>query len=171
MIVKESYDITIRKDMTCSAGAAVFKMTDKLKETEELPVKLIIGDEKKNGQWAVYLEKVSENSEKMVGKIASLKDKSGNDFDDVDIDNLIKENYRIVITGPQKNPLLVGKLQLLKDEASANKASDKDTADTLKKMIDEKIKTGIVTKEDMDQRLKVFRANGVDDFLLTRIIK
>ena len=164
-------NITMRKDITCQAGSAVIRMTKDLGESDELKVKLIIGKTQKQGKWPVYLDSESGDDANLVAKIIEIKEDDGTVLDDTDIEALISEgHYRIVITGPQTN-MINGKLQLLKSSAAASQSSDAELSDELKHLMDAKVQAGIVTREDINARVKFMQDNGVDTFLITRVVK
>ena len=116
MIVKKEYPITMRKDITCSAGKKLMDLAAGLAKEAEVPVKLVIGKEKKNGKWGVYLDE--EANENLVAKIVQV-----NGLDDTDLQALTEiGGYRIQLKGPQ-DATMEGTLQLLKDESAANQQS------------------------------------------------
>ena len=168
MKIDTIYNIKIHKNMLCQAGEAVFKMTDALSKDEELKVKLVIGKDKKSGTWPVYLEKETSDNSALVGTLDLFTGPDG-PVDDTDTKIIAGLNYRFVITGPQTRPDLVGTLQTLKEDG-AKKATSSES-NTLKDLIREKIEAGIVTQEDMDARMAVFKANDVDEPLMRRIIR
>lgn len=172
MIVKETMSITIRKDMTCKAGKTVIDLSENAKADEILPVKLLIGKEKRQGKWPVYLDSESEDSSNMVGKIVEVKSKGDGILDDIDIEAVANDpgSYRIVLKGKQE-ALMKGELQLLKDEASANKKSDAGLSKELEELVQEKVDEGIVSREEIDKRIKFMQENDVDNFLIMRVIK
>jgi len=169
MIIREEYDITIRKDVTCQAGARLIEYSKGFGSDTVVPVKLVIGKEAKNGQYPVYLDE--EKPENMVGKIQEIKSKDGEVMDGTDIELLAKDgNYNIVLKGQLTSPF-EGKLQILKDEASANKAGTEETDEKLALLVQEKIDAGVITKEEAEKRIAFMRENYVDSFTITRTVK
>ena len=168
MIVKESMTLEMRKDITCTAGKKLVDMTASLAPEAELPAKLIIGKEKKNGKWCVYLEE--ETGENLVAKVVSLTQGDAS-LDDSDIAAIVQDNsYRIVICGPQSNQIICT-LQLVKDETAANQKSDAETSDAIKAELERIVAEGIASKEEMDARVQFMHDNHVDNFLITRVLK
>lgn len=169
MIIREELSIVFRKNVTCPAGSKVANMTASYQPEDILPVKLVLGTEQRNGKWPVFLEEVK--NENLVGMVTSITDKDGNNLDDLDIKAIAEDGqYNIQLKGPQSGTF-TGVLQLLKDEASANKRSDSETDDELQKLIDEIVEKGLATKEDMAERIKVMKDNNVDRFLMMRVLK
>lgn len=82
----------------------------------------MIGKEQRQGKWPVYLDEISKDNSKLVAKVVEIKDKDGEQLDDIDIQTIIAENesYRIVLKRPQEN-VMTGDLLILNDEASASK--------------------------------------------------
>ena len=169
-IIKETMQIGMRKDVTCKKGKSLIALSEKSGSEEVVPAKLVIGKEKKNGKWPVYLD--AETDDNMVAKITSVIDSSGEALDDVNISALSQKpaEYKIVLKGPQEN-VMTGELQILKDEASANKKSDVGLSEDLKKEIQEKISAGITDQETANARIKYMQENGVDNFLILRVVK
>ncbi len=164
MIIKESLSMQMRKDVTCSAGKKLLDMTASLAPEAELPVKLVIGKEKKNGKWCVYLEE--EAPENMVAKVVAI-----GSLDDTDIGAIVQENsYRIVIHGPQEASIKCT-LQLLKDEATANRKSDAETSGEVEAEVNRIVASGLFTKDEMDARIKYMVENHVDQFLMLRVLR
>ncbi len=168
-IIKEEMSIVMRKTVICSAGAKVIAMTQELGRDDAFAAKLVIGKEQVNGMWPVYLDE--EKKENLVAMIQNIVDKSGTSLDDADIEALANTgSYNIVVKGPQNN-IITGILQLLKDEASANKKSDADTDKDLQALIEEIVKNGIDTKESIEKKVKYMLDNNVDKFLIMRVLK
>ena len=172
MIIKETMSITMRKDVTCQAGKAIIDMAKDLGADEKLNAKLVIGKEQKQGKWCVYLDSESNDNTNLVAKVTGITQNPDSQLlDDIDIGAIVSDgNYAIVLKGPQEN-VMNGELQILKDEASANRKSDEGISDELKKIIKEKVDAGIVTQKEIDARVKFMRDNYVDTFLMTRVIK
>lgn len=171
MVVKSTLDITMRKDITCQAGSSVIRMTKDLGEGEALKVKLVLGKSQKQGKWPVYLDEESADDTNLVAKVIEIREPDGTVLEDSDIEALVTEGgYRLVITGPQSN-MITGKMQLLKDSASASQKSDAALSDELQQLIDDKVKGGIVTEQEIQARFKVMQDNHVDTFLMTRVIR
>ena len=167
-IIKETWNIEFRKTVTCPAGKTVMEMTKNLKPGEKLPAKLIIGDKKEKGRWPVFID--DPDPKNLVGMITSLTNK-GKDVDDLDIEMIAGDgNYEIVLVGPQTGTF-VGQLNLLKDEASANKKNNADTDAEIDALVKDIIDRGLETAEEMAKKMQVLRENEVDRFLTVRVLK
>lgn len=164
MIINETLKMELKKNAICPSGQKVLDMTAKLAPNAELPVKLIIGKEKKGGKWYVYLE--TEESANMVAQVVSIQG-----LDDDDISTLLEDDsYRIVITGPQEANIHAT-LQLIKDESSANQKSNAETSSAVDAEVKRIVDEGLFTKDEMDARVKCMRDNHVDNFLIYRVLK
>lgn len=172
MIVKESFEMSLRKDATCPAGTPILEMLDKADGKTALPVKLVFGSQKKAGKYAIYLAEEKDTPKGLVGKVTSMPiNDKGEALDDADLDAVIAEvDYRIEVFSREGN-VMHAKLLLLKDEASANQKSSSETDEELEKLMQEKIDAGIVTREEMDARVRFMKDNYVDRFLMLRIIR
>ena len=168
--MKEIYQLTVKKDMTCAAGSKIVEMFATLENGTAIPAKFFIGKEKKNGKYPIYIDEVSADGSNMVAKIISVQNKKGEAMDDTDIEIIEGGKYQIALTKlDEDNKTMHGEIVVTTgDEASAKSTTDLD--DECKALIESKIKEGIITKEEMDARMKVFEENNVDPFLLKRII-
>lgn len=170
-IVKETLEIIMRKDVTCKAGASVIQLSKEAAETEVIPAKLIVGKEMKQGKWPVYLEEISNDNANLVAKIIEVKCQD-DVLDDIDIQALTAEetSYRVVLKGPQST-VMKGELQVLKDEASANKKSDVGLSKDLQEVIRGIVEQGIVSEDEIKKRVSYMQDNHVDNFLILRVLK
>ena len=97
-MVRESYSIEIKKTAVCKAGSAVLSMFDALKDGEHVPVKSVIGTEKKMGKWQVFLDSVSDDNSTLYGVVVSVKNDKGETAEDTDIEYIISQPYEILLT-------------------------------------------------------------------------
>ena len=160
-IVKETLEIIMRKDVTCKAGASVIQLSKEAAETEVIPAKLIVGKEMKQGKWPVYLEEISNDNANLVAKIIEVKCQD-DVLDDIDIQALTAEetSYRVVLKGPQST-VMKGELQVLKDEASANKKSDVGLSKDLQEVIRGIVEQGIVSEDEIKKRVSYMQDNHI----------
>ena len=170
MIISKKYSLPMRKDMTCKVGTKVIEMTKDMSEEEVLPVKLLIGKEKKAGKWPVYLEE--EDSANMVAKINDvIDDETGEVLPDSDIEAIIAAgNYKIEVAGPQTNDITAS-LLIYKDESSVNQSSDKEVTEDIKAEVERIVHKGLSGQEEMDRRIAYMMGNGVDTFLILRVLR
>lgn len=172
-MVKKSYDISIKKNVVCKKGSTVIGMFDTINPGQVLPIKSIIGKEKKRGQWGVFLDEESADDSNLYGVILSCKDDKGNILGDEDIAEIISGDYEILLSSHEEN-VIEGKLNsLIPDSMNPNRGSSSVVNNKLQALIQQKINDGSVTKEDMDKRMEVFKANRItdDEHLMMRIIK
>lgn len=64
-----------------------------------------------------------------------------------------------------------GELQVLKDEASANKKSDVGLSKDLQEVIRGIVEQGIVSEDEIKKRVSYMQDNHVDNFLILRVLK
>ena len=84
----------------------------------------------------------------------------------------INENIYDINFYSTNDSVLSGEL-IIKTGVGGGNAIEANVTDALQSLINEKISAGIVTKEDMDERISVFKENGIlkDENLMIRIIK
>ena len=161
--IEKSMPIIIRKTSTCAAGNKVLEMLDSLKDGQTLKIKSILGDKKVNGMWPVYIDDTLRAN--IYGLI-----KKGSVEDDY-IESLVKnKNYEIVLNGHEGNEMSATLNQLFIEGAAVQKTTDEFTSE-ISELVKNIVERGIATKEEMDERLAVFKENGVDGLLIARILK
>lgn len=169
MIIQETLTITWSANATCSAAKTLQTASESAGPDEEIQVKVVLGTEQRMGKWPVFLDSATEGNTNLLGLVTEIK---GNDgvLDDIDIQALAEQgSYRIVLRGPQaKN--VSGEFLILKDEATANRASAAETSDELEKIMQGKVSAGIIPEDKMQENFKYMQKNGVDSFLMKRII-
>lgn len=164
-MVRDSYNLKVRVKSTCPSGELVLDQIDKGTASA---IKSCIGAEREDGAVALYID--SDVPDNLYGIVKEATGKSG-DLDDSLVDQLVVDgNYEIKLLSREKQ-VITARLDILKADGSASGASDVTVNEKLQKLIDEKIAEGVVTKEDMDARIKVMKENHVDEFLMYRVIK
>ena len=162
-MIKETHEITIRKNSTCPAGVKVLDAMNDLKEGESLKIKSVIGQKLNNGGFYVYLDEESANNR--YGFLKKI---------DMSTDEILKiaeeGNYEIHLY-KREGVELIGQLDILVAEGAACQTSSDELSGELQDAIKHAVTNGYVTQEEMDARIKVFKENAVDDFLILRIIK
>lgn len=168
MIIKETYELTIRTKSTCPMRDKVLDVLDKVADGDIAPVKVVIGAKKEDGKVALYID--NDAPENFFGIVKSCA-KDNEEISEPLMEQLIVDkNYEIQLRSRAKFTIS-GQLHILKADGSASGKSDESISEDLRAVIEEKIAEGIVDREDMDERIKVFKTNHVDDFLMMRIIK
>jgi len=169
--IRKSYEIKVQTPPTAPAAKAVVQMIADNGDSEYLRVKTVIGDEPGIAGYDLYLDELKP--ENKYGFIRALSE-NGNALNKDEIANLISsldENYSISLKKAAGMGLLEGTLDILISENAANKSSDAKTSSDVKEAAKEKIDAGIMTEEEWNLRLKVFKENLVDDFLILRIVR
>ena len=164
----KEYPIILQKTFQCPRGEEVIKKIEALPSGGEFHEGLLLGKMKAAGKWTVYLD--AEERSNMVGHILSIKESSGSDSElaDLDMELLMEENLRISLRHTEDRKMM-GMLQIVSDENTKTKEQEHITR--VEEMILDKIRQGIVTIEEMDERLRVMMANEVDPFLIERVIQ
>ena len=169
MIIQEKYRIAWTANISCGGARVLQAASADAKPDEEVQVKIVIGTEQKMGKWPVYLDSTSGGNSALLGNIDSISNDDGA-LDDADILALAEGgNYKIVLKGPQGKQV-EGELLILKDEASANAASVTETDDAIESLIREKVESGIIPENKARENVKYMRDNGVDNFLIKRVL-
>lgn len=155
------YDVVIKTNSTCPQRANVLDLLDK----NAASFKTIVGAELMRGFYPVYVD--VEKKENMYGQIQKAMD--GETLLDNDKIKEIVMNGANVVLKSYKGTLIEG--QMILDEVQQANVDTTTVSPKLQAIIDEKIAAGIVTKEEMDDRLKVLQENKVDEALKIRVVK
>ena len=155
------YDVVIKTNSTCPQRANVLALLDQ----NAASFKTIIGTELMRGFFPAYVDK--EERTCLYGLVQSVKD--GETVLDNDAIKEIVNNGANVVLKSYKGTLIEG--QMILDEVKQANVDHGAVSPKLQAIIDEKIAAGIVTKEEMDDRLKVMQDNKVDEALKIRVVK
>ena len=159
--MSKTYDIVIKTNSTCPQKTNVLELIDK----KAASFKTVIGEELLRGFYPVYVD--SEDKTNLYGFIQKAVD--GKEVLDNDqIKEIIVNGANIVLDS--YNGMLIKAKMVLDDVKQAN-VDTSTVSPKLQAIIDEKIAAGIITKEEMDERLEVLRTNKVDEALKIRVIK
>ena len=159
--MSKKYNVVIKTNSTCPQRANVLALID----DKAASFKTIIGAEQIRGFFPVYVDK--EERPALYGLIQSVSD-----GDEVVSNDTIKEmiaNGANIVLKSYNGTLIDG--ELIIDEVKQANINTSVVSEKLQKIIDEKIAAGIVTKEDMDERLKVMQINKVDEALKIRVVR
>ena len=157
----KTYDVVIKTSSTCPQKANVLSLLD----NNAASFKTVIGEELLRGFYPVYVD--VEDKPNMYGslqKVLNGETQLSND----EIKELIVNGAQIVLSG-YTGTLIQGKMIL--DEVKKANVDTTTISSKLQAVIDEKIAAGIVTKEEMDDVIKVLQENKVDEALKIRVIK
>ncbi len=166
---QKKYELRVRSTAACPMRDTMLNMIDTLGEGERVKAKSLIGSEKIDGKYAVYLDGLDDES--LYGKITSCKDAEDEPLDDYLMEQLIADgNYEIWITG-RSGSVISGELVILKSDGSSSKAKEAPISDELRALVEEKIEEKICEREDIEERIKVMKLNHVDERLMMRIIR
>jgi hypothetical protein len=155
------YDVIIKTNSTCPQRANVLSLLD----NNAASFKTIIGTEPLRGLLPVYVDK--EDRTCLYGLIQSVND--GDEVIDVDTIKEIALNGANIVLNSYNGSLISG--QMILDEVKQANVDTTAVSPKLQAIIDEKIAAGIITKEEMDKRLKVMQDNKVDEALKIRVVK
>ena len=155
------YNVVIKTNSTCPQRANVLSLLD----NNAASFKTIISAELMRGMFPVYVDK--EERTCLYGLIQSVKD--GETVLDNDSIKEIINNGANVVLKSYNGTLIEG--QMILDEIQQANVDHNAVSPKLQAVIDEKIAAGIVTKEEMDERLKVMQENKVDEALKIRVVK
>lgn len=157
----KKYDIVIKSNSTCPQKTNVLSLLD----NKAASFKTIVGSELLRGFYPVYVDK--EEKTALYGFIQSVKD--GETVIDNDAIKEIVSNGADIVLNSYSGMLISG--QMLLDEVKQANVDNTSVSPALQAVIDEKIAAGIVSKEEMDDRLKVMQENKVDEALKIRVVK
>jgi hypothetical protein len=159
--MSKTYDVVIKTNSTCPQKANVIDLLDK----KAASFKTVIGEELLRGFYPVYVDE--ENKENLYGFIQKAVD-GETVLDNDQIKEIVMNGANIVLES-YSGMLISAKMVL--DEVKQANVDQSVVSAALQKVIDEKISAGIVTKAEMDDRLKVMQDNKVDEALKIRVVK
>lgn len=159
--MSKKYDVIIKTNSTCPQRANVLSLLD----NNAASFKTIIGTELMRGFYPVFVD--SEDRTNLYGLIQSVKD--GETVVDNDAIKEIVTNGANIVLKSYNGTLI--EAEMILDEVKAANVETNAISAKLQAIIDEKIANGIVSKEEMDDRLKVMQDNKVDEALKIRVVK
>ena len=157
----KTYKVVIKTNSTCPQRANVLSLID----DKAASFKTIIGEELMRGFYPVYVD--IEAKANLYGFIQKVTDEE-NQLDNDTIKDLIVNGANIKLNS-YSGMMING--DLIIDEVKQANVVNNTVSEKLQAVIDEKIADGIVTKEEMDDRLKVMQENKVDEALKIRVVK
>jgi MoxR-like ATPase len=155
------YEVVIKTNSTCPQRANVLALLDK----NAASFKSIVGTELVRAKYPVYVD--IEAKPNLYGFIETVKD-GETQLDNDTIKDIIVNGANVVLHS-YTGTLISG--QMILDEVKQANVDHSAVSPKLQAIIDEKIAAGIVTKEEMDARLKVMQTNKVDEALKIRVVK
>ncbi len=168
-MIKEKMKITVHATALSKNKNAVAGILDNLPEgTDHAPIKVIIGEEMKQGKRIIYQDE--EKLDMEIGQIKELTDENGAKVTDDKIREMLEEgNYKIQLKSHEGFDFF-GDLIVMKDPGSANQRSNQALSQDVVDAANKAVKNGFVTQADMDERLAFMKENKVDKFLMLRVI-
>lgn len=166
----KTYKVVIKTNSTCPQKANVLSLLD----SKAASFKTIIGSELLRGFYPVYVDK--EDKTAMFGMLQKVMDEVKNADGEMEEIQLSNDQIKEIITlgadiklDSYNGMFIYGTMFL--DEVKQSNVETTAVSSKLQAIIDEKIAAGIVTKEEMDDRLKVMQINKVDEALKIRVVK
>ena len=151
-----------RANAVCPARTKVLPLID----AGTLDFKCVLGESKMAGGWPLYIDE--EDRRNMFAVIHTVSD-DASVWDDADIGSLKERDIELRVTGRTNNDI-EGTITYEVPETAVSAAGGPVFDDEILSIIEEKIAAGIVTKEEMDERMVVFALNCVDRFLLKKVV-
>ncbi len=169
--IKKSYKIEIQTTPVAKAAKSVVQMIADNTTGEPLKIKSIIKKEKGIAGHDIYIDDINPNN--AYGFIKGIYNGetplSKDETEELILNLNDDDGYAVKIERVEGNRL-VGSLDILIREGAANKSSDAQTSSDVLAIVKQKISEGILTEEEWNKRLKIFKDNRVDDFLIKRIV-
>lgn len=159
--MSKTYEVIIKTNSTCPQRANVLSLLD----ASAASFKTVVGSQLLRGFYPVYVDK--EDKPCLYGFIQSVKD--GETELDNDAINEIVSNGANTVLKSYSGTLISG--QMILDEVRQANVDQDFISPKLQAIIDQKINDGIISKEEMDERLKVMKINKVDEALKIRVIR
>ena len=150
-----TYSFSGLSNFVCPAKARVMQMLEK----GERVTTVLTASPEGTGFFPVYIEEIKP--ENKFGLIQKLADKDGAAADATDMQVIVNEKYEVVDLQINGNNMS-GKISILRETTKETKTSEQKSSE-LDQLIAEKVKDGIVSKKEADERIKVMRDNYVGD--------
>lgn len=161
---KKELSISVRKTAICPSGSMVLNAIDQLENGEFLKIKTVIGKDQINGGFGFY---VNEEAKENLYGISHLSN-----VDPDKLAEMMEEGTYEIRLYERKGSIMHGVLCVEEETGEREKThKGKTLSKELLEAIDDAVRRGVVTKEEMDRRMKVFKENEVDDYLIERIVK
>lgn len=158
------YTLTIKCNSTTPQRQTVMDLIDRGQAT----FKTEISDSPIRGFYVLYIDE--PNNSNAYGFLQGVSI-DGQDLTNEQVEEFVKN----IKTGVEKFALVshTDKIMTAKVKLSAKKSADltNSVSNELQDLIDEAIKAGYVTKEEMDARLDVMNKNKVDEALKIRVVR
>ena len=151
-----SAPITGRVNSACPAGKAVLEKAAALEDGKALSLRIVIGETDMG--WAMFLEEARDEA-----RVAMIQD-----ADESVLKKAARYGGHVEVTGASVK-LLTGSLVFEEDEG--REAIENGAAPAaVRALADKAVADGLVSREDMDERLRVLCENRVDELLMKRVI-
>ena len=160
-----SYDLVMTTNASCVKRHEIAEAIRK--EGEKLSVKTVIGEPDFMNQYPVFLDKKEDTN-----KIAVIKTitHDGNELSEDDMDKLLKSEYSVKFSSVTDDDKLINATLTVTKETVFLEGRPEASEEVLK-LVDEKVKAGIIEKSEADHKLEVMLKNYVDEGLMKAVIR
>lgn len=157
----KNYALKVKANSTCPAKANVMSLLDK----GAASFKTIIGETPLRGFYPVYVE--TETRENLYGFINEVTD-NGSVLTAEQIGELIKTKPEVKLESYSGN-IMSG--AIIVNDVQQTAVEDTFVSERIQKVIDQKVADGIVSQEDVNERLAFMQANKVAEPIMFRVFK
>ena len=160
-----SYDLVMTTNASCVKRHEIAEAIRK--EGEKLSVKTVIGEPDFMNQYPVFLDKKEDTN-----KIAVIKTitHDGNELSEDDMDKLLKSEYSVKFSSVTDDDKLINATLTVTKETVFLEGRPEASEEVLK-LVDEKVKAGIIEQSEADRKLEVMLKNYVDEGLMKAVIR
>lgn len=163
-IKMEKFNIKARRTTLCNAGEKVKEMI----KSGNGSFKTVVSPSINSGGYPLYIDEISEGWDNVYAIMKEITDSKGNKLDDTDIKMICDQSYEITDLDISGDPVITGTLSVL---TGAQVNVDENIPDSLSALVEQKVKDGIVTKEEAEEKIDYMKKNKVDSFLMERVVK
>ena len=159
----ENYIINARITSLCKAGEKVKEMI----KAGGGSFKTVISPVRNTAGYPMYIDEKSDNWDNVYAVMKSITDEKGKELDDTDIGIICEQTYEVSEFN-LSDPTITAKLKIL---SGAITKEESDIPDSIKSLVEEKIKEGIITKDEAEEKIEFMKKNKVDSILMERVVK
>lgn len=177
----KEYEIKIKSNALCGNAKLIAKAAIENKTADNLLVRL---NPEKNGmgKYEAFASETRKSDSALFQdatcRLGQLELENDTMTDGTEIDSILSAKYEIQLETVNESNEFTGKLSLLSPVSSIEPTEEKAEkepepeieAPDLQKIIEEKIASGIVTRDDLNDRIRCMKENLFDDDLICKIV-
>lgn len=166
--MEKKYSVTLRKDVTCREGANVLALIDAAGGKEVEVQNAVLVPKVRGNKFGAFLGQQAR--ENLFGMLVSFRDEDGEEMTSDKIEDVLDDAQTKMFLTERQGQNMLGYIIVSKDE-KAVRAKKGEYPESLTELVRDKVRDGILTKKEADERIGYMKKNGVDAFLAERVVK